>query len=70
MPEAIDLRLPGSGLHPSHFAALRIEILRTGAELSQEQLLDLTSALHRLIRLRRPIRSPEACVEDGPRAFA
>jgi hypothetical protein len=37
MSEFTDLRLPGSGLHPSHFAALRSEILRTGAELSDHQ---------------------------------
>ncbi|GLS02463.1 hypothetical protein GCM10007859_24870 [Brevundimonas denitrificans] len=74
MPDPTELRRPGSGLHPSHFAALRTEILRTSARLSDEQLLDLADALHRLIRLRRPgrpVRSPaEAWVEDKPRAFA
>lgn len=73
MPEAADLRPQGNGLHPSHFAALRTEILRTGAELSHEQLLDLTDALRSLIRLRRPgrpIRRADAWVEDEPRTFA
>jgi len=73
MPEATDLRLPGSGLHPSHFAALRTEILRTGAELSPEQLLDLTGALHSLTRLRRPgqpIMRHDSRVRDEPQAFA
>lgn len=73
MPAPTDLRSPGSGLHPSHFAALRTEILRTGAKLSDEQLLALAYALHSLIRRRRPgrpIRRPDARVEDQPRAFA
>lgn len=73
MPDPTDLRSPDSGLHPNHFAAVRTEIVRTSATLSDEQLLDLADALHSQIRLRRPgrpIRSPEAWVEDGPRAFA
>ncbi|MDP2763299.1 MAG: hypothetical protein Q8O54_00505 [Brevundimonas sp.] len=67
------MRLSARGLHPSHFAALRTEILRTGAELSQEQLLDLTDALHSLIRLRRPgrpIRRVDPWVEYEPRTLA
>lgn len=73
MPDDTDSRPPGRGLHPSHFKALRTEILRTAAELSEEQLLDLTDALHGVIRLRRPgrpIRRHDAWVEDEPRAFA
>ena len=73
MPDPTELRPPGSGLHPSHFAALRVEVLRTGAGLSDEQLLDLTDALHSLIRLRRPgrpILRHDAWVDDEPRAFA
>lgn len=73
MPDPTDLRPPGAGLHPRHFAALRTEILRTGARLTDEQLLDLTDALHSLIRLRRPgrpILRTDAWVEDEPRAFA
>lgn len=73
MPDAPDLRTPGSGLHPSHFAAMRTEILRTGAELSDEQLLDLTDALHSVIRLRRPgrpVRRFDAWIDGEPPAFA
>ena len=73
MPDATYFRPPESGLHPSHFAALRSEILRTGAELSHEQLLDLTHALQSQIRLRRsgrPIRRVNTWVEDEPLIFA
>ena len=73
MPDPTDLRRPGSGLHPSHFAALRIEILRTAADLSEEQLLDVADALRSVIRLQRPgrpIRRHDAGVENERRAFA
>ena len=73
MSEFIDQRLPGSGLHPSHFAALRTEILRTGDELSPEQLLNLTNALCSLIspgRSGQPILRHDAWVKDEPPAFA
>jgi hypothetical protein len=73
MPDPTDLRSPGSGLHPSHFAAVRTEVLRTGAGLSDEQLRDLTGALHSLIRRRRlgqPIGRHDIWVEDEPRAVA
>lgn len=73
MPEAIDLRLSGRGLHPSHFAALRTEILRTGDELSHEQLRDLADALQRQIRVRRSGRTTrrvDAWVAYEPRTFA
>lgn len=72
MPDPTERRPRGSGLHPSHFSALRTEILRTGADLSDEQLLDLTDALHSLIRLRRPgrpIRRHDAWVDGESRAF-
>ena len=72
MPDPTDLRPPGSGLHPRHFAALRTEIVRTGAVLSDEQLLDLADALHSMIRLRRPgrpIRRHDGWTADEPRAF-
>jgi len=72
MPDPADLRPLGSGLHPSHYDALRAEIVRTGAILADEQLLDLADALHSLIRLRRPgrpIRRPDAWIDDEPRAF-
>jgi hypothetical protein len=73
MFDASELRPPESGLHPRHYAALRAEVVRTGAILTDEQLLDLADALHSLIRLRRPgrpIRRPDAWVEDEPRSFA
>ena len=73
MPAANTARAPGSGLHPSHYAALRREILCTGALLSDDQLLDLANGLHSQIRLRRagrPIRRPDAWLDDEPRAFA
>ncbi len=73
MPDASELRSPESGLHPRHYDALRAEVVRTGAILTDEQLLDLADALHSLIRLRRPgrpIRRTDAWVEDEPRAFA
>jgi hypothetical protein len=60
MPDPTDLRLPGSGLHPNHFAAVRTEVLRTGARLTDEQLLDLTDALQGLICQRGPVRRPDA----------
>lgn len=73
MPDATHSHSPGSGLHPSHYAALRSEILRTADDLSDEQLLGLADALHCQIRLRRPgrpIRRPEGRVKDEPLVFA
>ncbi len=73
MADPCDLRSPDSGLHPNHYAAVRAEVVRTGAILTDEQLLDLADALHSLIRLRRPgrpIRRSDAWVEGEPRAFA
>lgn len=73
MPDASELRSPESGLHPSHYAAVRAEVVRTGAILTDDQLLDLADALHSLIRLRRsgrPVQRTDAWVEDELRAFA
>ncbi len=56
MPDAPAVRAAGCGLHPSHYAALRTEVLRTGDDLSDNQLLDLADALDRQVRLRRPDR--------------
>ena len=73
MHEPTDLRLPGSGLHPSHFAALRTEILRTGAELSPDQLLNLTDALCSLSGRQQPgtiVQAAGVRAESGPRVFA
>ena len=52
---------------------LRAEVLRAAVELSDEQLLDLTEALHGLIRLRRPgrpLRNPDGWVAEELRSFA
>lgn len=52
---------------------LRAEVLRAAVELSENQLLDLTDALHWLIRLRRPgrpMRNPDGWVTDELRSFA
>ena len=54
MARVTEFRPTGCGLHPSHYDALRIEILRTGVELSDAQLSDLTEALDRQVRRRRP----------------
>ncbi len=73
MSEFTDLRLPVSGLHPSHFAALRTEIMRTGAELSPDQLRNLTDDLRSLTGPGQPVETPDAPtgrVGDGSRAFA
>lgn len=73
MPDASDLRSPESGLHPSHYAALRAEVVRTGAILTDDQLVDLADALQSLIRLRRPgrpIRRTDARAEIATRVFA
>ncbi|MFC7377089.1 hypothetical protein [Brevundimonas sp. GCM10030266] len=49
-------RYPDRRLAPDDFAALRAEVIRAAVELSDEQLMDLTDALHGLRRLRRPGR--------------
>lgn len=66
-----DVRTRGTGLDPRHYADLRVEIVRTGEEMSDAQLLELADALHSLIRLRRPGRPirGHARVADEPGAF-
>lgn len=52
---------------------LRAEVLRAAVELSEDQLIDLTDALHGVIRLRRPgrpLRNPDGWVTDELRSFA
>ncbi len=52
---------------------LRAEVLRAAVELSEDQLLDLTDALHGVLRLRRPgrpLRNPDGWVTDELRSFA
>lgn len=53
MADAADCRPSGCGLHPSHYTALRTEILRTGADLSDQQLRDIVDALQAEASLRR-----------------
>ena len=63
-----DRRLPNDA-----YAQLRAEVLRAAVELSEDQLIDLTDALHGVIRLRRPgrpIRHPDGWVTDELRSFA
>lgn len=55
------------------YAQLRAEVLRAAVELSEDQLVDLTDALHGVIRLRRPgrpVRHPDGWVTDELRSFA
>lgn len=61
------------GLPTDAYDQLRAEVLRAAVELSEEQLIDLTDALHGVIRLRRPgrpLRNPDGWVTDELRNFA
>jgi hypothetical protein len=61
---------PERCLRPENFAALKAEVIRAAVELSDEQLMALTEALHSMMRLRRPGRpiSHDAgwLVEESP----
>ena len=60
-------------LPPEAYDRLRAEVLRAAVELSADQLIDLTEALHGVIRLRRPgrpVRHPDCWVTDELRSFA
>ena len=57
-----DRRLPNEA-----YAQLRAEVLRAAVELSEDQLFDLTDALHDVIRRRR---RPDSRTTDEPRSFA
>ncbi|HYD28627.1 hypothetical protein [Brevundimonas sp.] len=68
MGHPVERRLP-----PQAYDELRAEVLRAAVELSEDQLVDLTEALHGLIRLRRPgrpLRNPDGWVTDELRSFA
>ncbi|WP_420472406.1 hypothetical protein [Brevundimonas sp. FT23042] len=39
-----------------HFCALKAELIRAAVELSDAQLMELSDALHSMLRLRRPGR--------------
>ena len=72
MSDPADLPATRSGLQPDDYAALKAEVLRSGAILTDEQLLDLADALHSVIRLRRPgrpIRRTDGWTADEPHAF-
>lgn len=73
MADTADCRPGVRGLHPSHYAALRLEILRTGADLSDQQLRDIVEALQAEACLRRPgpvARRSKVRVEAPVCAFA
>lgn len=60
-------------LQTETYEQLKAEVLRAAVELSEGQLVDLTEALHGVIRLRRPgrpIRHPDGWVTDELRDFA
>ena len=66
-------RLNARGLGTEAYETVRAEVLRAAVELSDEQLIDLTEALHGLIRLRRPgrpLRNPDGWVAEELRSFA
>ena len=68
MGRKMERRLPTAA-----YAELRAEVLRAAVELSEDQLIDLTEALHGVIRLRRPgrpMRNPDGWVTDELRSFA
>lgn len=55
------------------YAKVRAGVLRAAVELSEDQLTDLTDALHGLIRLRRPgrpVRNPDGWVDDEIRSVS
>lgn len=47
---------PERCLCPENFNALKAEVIRAAVELSNDQLMELSDALHSMIRLRRPGR--------------
>ena len=60
-------RTPERRLAPATYQKVQAEILRAAVELSDDQLLDLTDALHGVIRRRR---RPDSRTTDEPRSFA
>ena len=66
-------RIPDRRLATAAYDKVRAEVLRAAVELSDDQLLELTDALHGVIRLRRPgrpLRNPDGWVTDELRSFA
>ena len=65
--------IPERRLAAVTYDQLRAAVLRAAIELSDDQLLELTDALHDVIRLRRPgrpVRHPDGRVVDELRSFA
>ena len=60
-------RIPERRLAAATYEKVRAEVLRAAVELSEDQLFDLTDALHDVIRRRR---RPDSRTTDEPRSFA
>ena len=60
-------RIPERRLAAATYEKVRAEVLRAAVELSDDQLLELTDALHDVIRRRR---RPDSRTTDEPRSFA
>lgn len=60
-------RIPERRLAAATYEKVRAEVLRAAVELSDDQLLELTDALHDVIRRRR---RPDSRGIDEPRSFA
>lgn len=60
-------RIPERRLAAATYEKVRAEVLRAAVELSGDQLLDLTDALHGVIRRRR---RPDSRGIDELRSFA
>lgn len=66
-------QIPDRRLALAAYEKVRADVLHAAVELSDDQLLELTDALHDLIRLRRPGRPgrhPDGWVVDELRRFA
>ena len=60
-------RIPERRLAAATYEKVRAEVLRAAVELSDDQLLELTDALHDVIRRRR---RPDSRAIDELRSFA
>jgi len=60
-------RIPERRLAAATYEKVRAEVLRAAVELSDDQLLELTDALHDVIRRRR---RPDSRATDELRSFA
>ena len=60
------------GLDDSRYEAMKAQLMAATPALSREQLMDLTDALHAVIRLRRPGRAvsdPTGWIAPETRSF-